>query len=43
MSFNHVWIANQIKQKPIEKIEKTQCATKVDENVVPGITFWAKA
>ena len=29
----------KIKQKPIEKLEKTQCATKVDESMVPGTTF----
>ena len=33
---------SQIKQKPIEKSEKAQCATKVNENVVPENTFWAK-
>ena len=32
----------KIKQKPIEKTGKTQCATKVDESMVPGTTFWAK-
>jgi len=37
-----VIFASKIKQKPIEKSEKTQCATKVDENMVPGTTFWAK-
>ena len=37
-----VVLGTQIKQKPIEKLEKTKCATKVDENMVPGITFWAK-
>ena len=37
-----VIFGSEIEQNPIEKSEKTECATKVDENVVPGTTFWAK-
>ena len=37
------FLGTEIKQKPIEKTGKTQCATKVDESMVPGTTFWAKS
>jgi len=40
MIFRRFGDKNQAKTD--RKIRKTKCATKVDENMVPGITFWAK-